>query len=129
MFLKRYASHCFAVQNPRTQTPGLLKLCLVKQRKAMTHHLAPKVILYLPQARITTKITKGLPLGFSLQGGGVFFRLKHTSLSKAETFAALPKAAPLSHRSLWARSALKPSRPFPSRHKTVISNPFICLWL
>lgn len=75
MFLKRNASHCCAIQNPTTQTPGLPKLCLVKRRKAMTCHLALKMIPHLPQARIITKITKELILVFSLQGGwfGVVF--------------------------------------------------------
>ena len=60
----------------------------------MTCHLASKMIPRLPQARIITEITKELILVFSLQGGVVFFRLKHTSFSKAEKFAALPEAAP-----------------------------------
>lgn len=68
MFLKRNASHCCAIQNPRAQTLGLPKLCLVKQRKAMTCHLAPKIIPHLPQARTITKITEELILVFSLQG-------------------------------------------------------------
>lgn len=76
MFLNRNASHCCAIQNTKPQTLGLPKLCLVKQWKVVTRHLAPKMIPHLPQTRTITKITKELTLVFSLQGGLGFFQAK-----------------------------------------------------
>lgn len=68
MFLKRNPNHYCAILNPRTWTPSLPKLCLVKWRKSMRGHLAPKITPHLPQTRIITEeITEECILVFSLQ--------------------------------------------------------------
>lgn len=52
---------------PKNLNSKFSKLCLVKRRKSMTCHLAPKIISHLPQPRIITEITEELILVFSLQ--------------------------------------------------------------
>lgn len=128
MFLKRNPSHCCAILNPRTWTPGLPRLCLVKWGNSTTCHLAPKIIPHLPQTRIITEITEELILVFSPQGCwlfGFFSQAKAGQPQQGWEIAAL-RQPPKSHRSSRARSAPRPSRPFPSRLQ---STHLKCLYL